>query len=413
MPRLPSKNDCCGCSACIDSCKQGALSLIEDDNGYFYPLLESSKCIDCNVCENKCHIIHQERIRRSNIKNIEPYAAWTTDETIIKGSASGGIFAQIAHDFLKTPNSYVYGAAFDNNSDVKIIEICDIKDIPLLQGSKYQQSEATGIYNKVLKRLRNGSRVLFSGLPCQIGALYGYLPSDEAIISNLFSIEVICHGVPSNIIGRLAIKLNKAERIHSYRTKSKGWLCGNRVVYKMQDGALLEMPNRLNDFWFRTYLSFSFSRKNCYQCKYATINRVADLTIGDFWGYNESPRAKDYYNYMGTSLVITNTIRGKDLILGSLNIYTKRILWEECLPFNQNLYMPTNRYIFKGASFVKIIKKFPPQIQKIVFQNGFTNYRLNYYYNRLFNFVYNNIRKRKDQVIKDCCQKTIKKLVHE
>lgn len=38
--------------------------------------------------------------------------------------------------------------------------------------------------------LNEGKKILFSGTPCQIGGLYGFLGKDY---ENLFTIDVICH----------------------------------------------------------------------------------------------------------------------------------------------------------------------------------------------------------------------------
>ena len=186
--------------------------------------------------------------------------------------------------------------------------------------------------------------MLFSGTPCEIAALYIYLGNNKNLIEHLYTIEVICHGVPSNKIHRMGLKYSGAKRIVSYRTKSQGWLNGNRLVYDFGKDGIKECSNRREDFIFRSYLSFfmSFYRKSCFKCPYASIHRVADLTLGDYWGYDK----KKYENYYGVSLVLVNSFKGETLFCDAENINQIPTTWAECLPYNQNLFMPTNKYLF-------------------------------------------------------------------
>ena len=58
--RLPilykSKTECMGCGACYNRCKEikDAISMTEDSKGFFYPVVDASKCIGCHSCEKVC-----------------------------------------------------------------------------------------------------------------------------------------------------------------------------------------------------------------------------------------------------------------------------------------------------------------------------------------------------------------------
>lgn len=389
MPNLPSKKDCCGCAACVDSCPKKAISLQEDENGYFYPFVEESICVKCGLCEKNCHILHQDDLTRNELSFEKPYAAWTLDDDLIKKSASGGVFAQIAKDFLQE-GGFVYGAALQEDSAVKHIEISSIDELYKLQNSKYQQSNASGIYALVKQRLKDGHRVLFSGVPCQAGALYHYLHYNESLMQNLFVTEIVCHGVPTNHLSRLALDFTGMKRIAKYRTKSEGWLKGNRVVYEDKLGKIKECRIRREDFLFRSYLSFAFSRENCYSCKYANIRRVSDLTMCDFWEYDKNK----FDHYDGISLVLVNSPKGRHLLVDNPNMFKQQVTWEESIPQNQNLYMPTNRQLFIGSKKIKTILAYPKWVQKIIFQNGFKNKYLNKAYTIILSLFTNKLRKR-------------------
>lgn len=401
MPQLPSINDCTACGACIDVCNHNAINLIEDKNCFYNISINQEKCVECKICESRCHILNQDKLERHDPAS-QPLAGWSTNLEIIKKSATGGIFAQIAYDFLEDADTYVYGASLQKDSSVKHIEISERKDLYKLQNSKYQQSQSVGIFKQVKNRLKEGRRVLFSGVPCQVAALYAYLNYNEKLLERLYTIEVICHGVPTNALHRLGLKYNNAKRLVAYRTKeSTGWCFGgnNRVVYEMPNGATKAMANTMRDFLFRAYLSFSFSRKNCYKCKYSTLKRVSDITIGDFWGFERSANYAQYGNFMGTSIILVNSSKGKRMIEESEHLHTVEASWKEILPLNQNLYMPTNRYIFNGYDKVHKLLKLPSSIRKVIFMNGFTNRIPNKIYMAIFNILTKNEQERKENEV--------------
>ena len=395
MPNLPSKNNCCGCSVCIDICPQKALSLQEDTNGYFFPVLDKNKCVNCGLCEKNCHILHQDQVELNSASQAVSYAAWSLDQEIIKRSASGGIFGQIAHDFLLTPNSYVYGAAFLEDGSVHHIEVSCPKDLPKLQNSKYQQSNPSGVYQKVIQRLKEGARVLFSGVPCQVSGLQYYAKNKKIPTENLYTIQILCHGTPTNAMARLALRLNNAKRIVSYRTKSRGWGNGNRVTYEYADGSKKECAERQIDFLFRSYLAMNFFRPSCYSCHYTTPDRATDILAFDFWEAYRSPKKDLYENYMGTSVAIAYTKKGLDMLQESNMLHLQPVDWEEFLPYNQNLFMPTNKQMYIGSNYVHLLSKTPRIVQKFVYQNGFTNLLLD----KIYRKILSKLLKRKNNAI--------------
>ncbi len=216
MPALPCSKDCCACASCVDVCPKGALSLVEDKRCCYSIKLDSDKCANCKRCEKQCHILHPGNLRRSDPLAVRPIAAWSTTEELIKRSATGAIFAQVACNMLQEGNTYVYGASLLEDNTVKHIEISDAIDIHLLQNSKYQQSNCVGVYRQVRRRLKGGGKVLFSGVPCQVAALYSFLGYKEELMQNLYTIEVLCHGFPCNDIHRTSLKVNNASRIYAF-----------------------------------------------------------------------------------------------------------------------------------------------------------------------------------------------------
>ena len=49
-----SKDECCGCGACYAICPKNAITMVEDEFGFLYPKIDSSKCIKCYRCVQIC-----------------------------------------------------------------------------------------------------------------------------------------------------------------------------------------------------------------------------------------------------------------------------------------------------------------------------------------------------------------------
>ena len=48
------KEQCCGCASCYTICPISAIELKKDDEGFFYPIIDSTKCTGCRLCEKVC-----------------------------------------------------------------------------------------------------------------------------------------------------------------------------------------------------------------------------------------------------------------------------------------------------------------------------------------------------------------------
>lgn len=316
------EKDCCSCSVCVNNCPKNAISIIENEQGFTYPIINSDMCICCEVCKKNCAY---QNTQENNAPQYA-YAAVVKDELLLKESASGGVFAGIAREILKN-DGVVFGCSMEIEDDIltpKHIMVERQEDLVKLQGSKYVQSIMGDTYQQVKKELLAGKIVLFSGTPCQVDALKHYLGKKE--YSNLITIDLICHGVPGVKFFQDYIK-NLQKKNHGkiidfkFRDKSLGW--GLNGSYSYIDGKG-RMHKRIIESWESSYYSLFLAsdtyRVSCYSCKYANLQRVGDLTIGDFWGIeNVHPEylisgggSLDEIN--GISCILVNTKRGKQCI---------------------------------------------------------------------------------------------------
>lgn len=88
----------------------------------------------------------------------------------------------------------VYGACGEDIFHVRHVRIDRPEEVERIRGSKYVQSDVEGIFPSVRRDLQQGLKVLFTGTPCQVGGLKGYLQQEY---DNLLTLDLVCHGVPS------------------------------------------------------------------------------------------------------------------------------------------------------------------------------------------------------------------------
>ena len=90
----------------------------------------------------------------------QAYAAYNTDLLQRYTSSSGGIFTLLANWVIEK-GGIVFGAAFDENFQVKHIKVDSKEQIKKLQGSKYVQSQIGDTFLKTKTYLEEGRFVLF------------------------------------------------------------------------------------------------------------------------------------------------------------------------------------------------------------------------------------------------------------
>ena len=194
LPTLASKQTCSGCLSCVDSCPVSALSTSIGEDGHFYPYINSDKCIGCLNCERTCPVVCGFEYN-SNVERARPWKAWNKNDEERMRSTSGGVFSALAR-YTISQKGVVYGAV---SRGIKVLHtrIDKYEDVEKLQGSKYLQSDTTGIYKAVQKDLRENKFVLFSGTGCQVAGLLSFLGRP---FENLITMDLICAGVPSSFL---------------------------------------------------------------------------------------------------------------------------------------------------------------------------------------------------------------------
>lgn len=302
---------CNGCGACINACSLNAIEFVSNQEGFFYPLVANS-CVECGLCERACPQLNSANALDWN-KASRGSLAVGTDSQFISLSASGGAFATFARYVIEEKNGVVFGACMDSDFFVRHKHAESLDTLYPMLGSKYVQSDIGYSFRDCKQYLEEGRTVLFSGTPCQIAGLYGFLGKHY---ENLITVDIVCHGVSApkafyQYIDWISKKTHKKVISYRFRNRTKYARAGHipRIVLRNtagKDKTVLRSAKR--DVFYSAYLDNKLFRTSCYSCPYAQEKRVSDLTIGDCNSYS---RYKHFHPYEASSIVLENSAAGK------------------------------------------------------------------------------------------------------
>lgn len=328
--------DCCGCTACEQICPKNCISFKENNEGFMYPVVEQAVCVNCGACTKHCPVLNP--LPTENVPTV--YAAKYRDNRTTAESTSGGIFIPIAKNTLEN-DGIVYGCAYDENLAARHIAVENENELFRLQGSKYVQSDISGIYSRIKADLESDRYVLFSGTGCQVAGLRSFLGREY---EKLTTVDIVCHGVPSpklfaRYIDYLGKKLGEPVKSYNFRSKKRrGW----GLFYELEWGKNSKGGSGFDDPYYNAFLNCKTYREGCYNCRFANCNRQGDITLADFWGIEYiNPK---FYSKNGVSLVLVNTEKGKKLWKSLDNcIDSANSTLEQAVKMNKNLSAPSSR----------------------------------------------------------------------
>lgn len=318
------KEDCYACYTCFNICKQNAIEMAEDAQGYIYPEIKKEKCVSCNLCKKRCPAL---KLGRELKEPISCYAAFSKDERIHKTSASGGVAFEFSKEVLKN-NGIIYAvnSYLDENNDVSFFRVENETELSKTQGSKYVQAYVKKIHKNIREDLENNKTVLFIGTPCQVAGVNNFLGKNY---SNLIYVDLVCHGVPNQKMLKEEIK--RGFNYVKFRGKD-----GFTLIAKKNNKLILK-KNQYESEYFYAFLKGINYRESCYNCKFAQKKRIGDITLGDFWGYTEE-KGKD-----GISLMLINTQKGYEFVEKLNNLEILKANLSDAIKFNTQLSEPTRK----------------------------------------------------------------------
>lgn len=296
---------CSGCGACKNICPMNCIEIVEK-SGCVEPKKEKALCINCNMCIHVCPILNKQYPK--------VYAAHALDENILNSSSSGGV-APLLAEYIIAQGGVVFGAAFDQNFGVHHIAIEKMDELDKIRRSKYVQSRIENSFQKVAEYLMGKRTVLFTGTGCQIAGLLSYLKFNKIDTMQLYTQDIICHGVVLPEIWRKYIEEKEKEydskiKEVSFRDKKNGWL-NYSIKIIFENGQIYHM-SKDTDLYMKIFLSNICLNESCYSCNFRGEQRVADITLGDFWNVHRI--APECFLEDGISVVMVNSLKGQKLI---------------------------------------------------------------------------------------------------
>ena len=342
--RKMKKSACSGCEACANSCPIGCITMTPDKEGFYFPLCDANKCIRCNKCIKTCPVLNLKE-RKLILKS---YAGFVKDDAIVNKSASGGMFGSLMEAFesISAYKGYICGVAWNASFTGAEHIISDRQiDFEKIRSSKYVQSRKNDIFYRIKTKLDDNRYILFSGTPCEVAGLKGYLNRDY---KNLFTVDIVCQGPTSPKAMEEFVQWIIKKHKSNIRSVNMRYV---KVVPWIPQWIKIEFENGKS--WCRLFYETSIGRamhimqrESCYICKFNGGRRCSDITIGDFHG---SDISKPYYNPYGTSIIVINTCQGKKLFkaLDRTNVYLEEVSYEDISIPNPRIIKAGNKHPFR------------------------------------------------------------------
>lgn len=313
------KQDCCGCEACANVCPQQIIQMRSDEEGFFYPsIIDLEKCVDCGRCKSVCPVKNVHVIDGFTESGIAGYSV--SNEEVLS-SASGGLATALGKEIISL-GGVVYGVLYSEDcTDILYGRADSLEQLEKFKTSKYAQARKYYIYKQILDDLKNGLKVLFIGLPCEVNALRLFLNKE---FENLYICSLICHGPTSPAVHKqYCYKLSETNTSglsgFSVRYKLKGWK-PYFIRAQFKDG-----NEHVEQFSSSTYgKAFLYmKRPSCNVCKIKRSAINSDITIGD---YHLAADGKHLpYNPNGVSSAMIHTAKGKAIIDGLKDFYYEEV----------------------------------------------------------------------------------------
>ena len=302
-----NENICCGCRACVQVCPTNALLMKQNEEGFFYPILDETKCVNCHLCGKVC----PEMNPPDRQVPLEVYAVQNKDKHILLRSSSGGVFRLLA-DYIIEAGGYVTGCVWNENNRPVLSVVKEKIDLESMQGSKYLSSSTENIFTKVKSLLNAGQKVLFIGSPCQCAGLLKFLRKPY---ENLITLDFLCHGMPSQKVfdSFLAfLKEKYGEKIENFEFRDKS-LRGWGLVESFNVKSKKTYTVGMSSSYLFGFLNGYFNRYSCYSCEFRGKERVSDFTMSDYWGVDKYHNEFDIR--LGVSALTVNTTKAQNILM--------------------------------------------------------------------------------------------------
>ena len=277
-----------------------------DEEGFLYPQVNAGQCSSCGLCTRICPA--QKSAVSSPEQARSSFLVKHTDDDVRADSTSGGFFTAMA-EWTFQQGGVVCAASFDSKFRVVHTFAAAGDDLHHFRGSKYVQSDLKDCFVRIRDRLKAGQIVTFVGTPCQVYGLKAFL---GRAYDHLYTVDVVCHGVPSPRLWDVYLQYQQRKYRSSvtdvqFRSKTYGYYSGSMRICFANGREYLQGGKM--DMMLRSFYANLTLRPSCHACPFKVLERCADFSIYDTWHAEvKSESSKGFTN------VIAHTQRADQLI---------------------------------------------------------------------------------------------------
>ncbi len=355
-PKLCSKDKCTACAACYNVCPHKAIDMQEDKFGELFPVVDVNLCVECGLCERICPELGGRGLYRHEPSKI--YYAWLKDASCRKQSTSGGVAYAISKAIIRK-GGHVWGAAYDQDMELRYVEANALPELKGIQKSKYVQSAVGDAFAVIKKELQAGDLVLFTGTGCHVKGLRSFLGRDYG---NLLTLDLVCHGVPGAGVFRKYrkwVESRYGDKMTCYIPRPKragdGQELGYYALAKFKHRDDIKLEKRDNSF-FVGFQHNLFLRSACFDCQANGKERYSDFTVADFWGLGKLEQFKPYKE------------RTRGISMLALNSERARVFFEE---FSSELVYEERTYAEASLTNTQYYRSACPSSRRETFRHDF------------------------------------------
>lgn len=308
MITINDKRECCGCAACSAVCPKQCISMLEDNEGFLYPHVDTEMCTDCSLCEKVCPVIN---VKPEEKKEQKAYIVQHKDEVILRESTSGGAFTAIAK-WVIDKGGVVFGAGFNEDFEVIHQAVEQYEGLKIFRNSKYVQSKINGTYQQAKTFLQEGRWVCFSGTPCQLEGLFSYL---RKTYDKLIAVDVVCRACPSPLVLRKYLEmqqdnLNIRLMDLKFRDKYHGYKYSTLSLY---DKDAHDYHQGIDtDYYLRSFFASYNVRPSCTKCVFRKRYRNTHFTLWDCFGVDKFSKELD--NDKGVTRILAHSKQANTIL---------------------------------------------------------------------------------------------------
>jgi coenzyme F420 hydrogenase subunit beta len=311
---------CMGCGACIATCPEKNIRLVDIEDLGLRPIVDFSKCKECGECVKVCpgiEVSHQSfssqtipELRQAWGPVLEVWEGYATDPEIRYKGSSGGVVTALALFCQEEKRaSGVLHIGVNSESPLQNIPVFSKsrEDLVACTGSRYSPAAPCEKLNWFKEA---DSSCIFIGKPCDVIALRKAQGINPVLKDKVnFAISIFCAGTPAtqgtyNLLDVLEVK---PVQVKELRYRGCGWPGMTTVKLKGCNGQMRQMT-------YQKSWGDILSKHGQFRCRLCpdSTGEFADISCGDPW-YHQPQKDE-----LGRSLILVRTKKGREFLLGAM-----------------------------------------------------------------------------------------------